>query len=202
MTTVQNATQTFDPLHNLFLAQDERPAHVEAVNLRALTPFQRALLVIDGTVTKFIEAYTMEPVAVERLSQTTITLDAPHPWLAADAGTRAISRTVLLVGEYSRTVYAYAASLILPDRVGAHVQAGLQTEGGSLGRLLLGDQVESYRDVLWYGREEIPTLPDTLAQRVGRTFLTRTYRIIAEGHPLMMITERFPLEHDFRPRHE
>nr|WP_290666744.1 chorismate pyruvate-lyase family protein [Ardenticatena sp.] len=196
------STQAFDPLQNLFLAQDERPPNVEAVNLRALTPFQRALLVIDGTVTKFIEAYMMEPVSVERLSQTYTTLERAYPWLAAQAGTRIISRTVLLVGDYSRTVYAYAASLILPSRVGQHVEEGLHTDHGSLGRLLLGDQVESYRDVLWYGRERIASLPESLATRIGHTFLTRTYRIIADGHPLMMITERFPLEHDFRPRHE
>ena len=63
------------------------PAGVSGVNLRALTPFQRALLVIDGTVTKFIEAYVMEPVKVRILGNDWHRLSAGHTWLEADAGT-------------------------------------------------------------------------------------------------------------------
>jgi hypothetical protein len=50
--------ETFTPMSDLFVAQFTRPKHLEQINLRSLTPFQRALLVLDGTVTKFIEAYT------------------------------------------------------------------------------------------------------------------------------------------------
>ena len=59
----------FDPMNDLLTAQSSRPSHLRRVNLRTLTPFQRALMVIDGTVTKYIEAYMMEPVNVIRLGQ-------------------------------------------------------------------------------------------------------------------------------------
>ena len=38
-------TDVFDPLSDLFVAQSARPAEVHTINLRTLTPFQRALLV-------------------------------------------------------------------------------------------------------------------------------------------------------------
>ncbi len=44
----------FSPLNELLTAQAAKPAGLSAVNLRVLSPFQRSLLVIDGTVTKFI----------------------------------------------------------------------------------------------------------------------------------------------------
>ena len=40
--------EPFDPLSDLFVAQFAKPAQLGGVNLRALTPFHRALLVIDG----------------------------------------------------------------------------------------------------------------------------------------------------------
>ena len=43
----------YDPLIDLPMAQAARPAELGPVNLRTLTPFQRALLVIDGTVRGF-----------------------------------------------------------------------------------------------------------------------------------------------------
>ena len=43
----------FDPGSDLFVAQFDRPADLQPVNMRALSPFHRALLVIDGTVTNF-----------------------------------------------------------------------------------------------------------------------------------------------------
>ncbi len=89
-------TAGFDPAAEVFVAQFARPETLQPVNFRALSPFYRSLLVIDGTVTKFIEAFTMEPVVVERLSQEELVLPADHEWLEAPAGTRVIAREVLL----------------------------------------------------------------------------------------------------------
>ena len=49
-------------MKDLFIAQCAKPLDLEEINLSQLTPFQRALLVTDGTVTRFIEAYTFSPV--------------------------------------------------------------------------------------------------------------------------------------------
>lgn len=44
---------SFDPFADLMVMQAARPPHWQPIDLRTLTPFQRALVSIDGTVTKF-----------------------------------------------------------------------------------------------------------------------------------------------------
>src|SRR3970040_1519025 len=121
----------FDPLSDLFVAQFAKPPDLGIVNLRALTPFQRALLVIDGTVTKFIEAYTMEPVTVRIISHEQRRLSADHTWLEAEAGTTVLARDVVLEGKYSGVLHAHALSLVLPERLPADalIKVGAQPRG-------------------------------------------------------------------------
>ena len=56
---------------------------LQPINMRALSPFHRALLVIDGTVTTFLEAYTLEPIEVVKIGQAVQELAAESPWLDA-----------------------------------------------------------------------------------------------------------------------
>src|SRR3990172_4462473 len=95
----------FDPLSDLFVAQFAKPPDLGIVNLRALTPFQRALLVIDGTVTKFIEAYTMEPVTVRIISHEQRRLSAENAWLEAEAGTPRFAPGRVFQGKYFPVVH-------------------------------------------------------------------------------------------------
>ncbi len=183
----------FDPLGDLLVAQERRPQHLTTVNLRTLSPFQRALLVIDGTVTKFIEAYTMEPVQVALLGENTRELEADHPWLEVPRGTRVIAREVLLLGKQSRVFHAYAASLLVVDRLPARVREDLKVNPGGIGRVLLDHQLETRREVLWYGRERMDVLPAEVEPLSDGRFLSRTYRVIS-GKPMMMINEKFPLD--------
>lgn len=182
----------FDPMSELFVAQFARPVGLEPVNLRALTPFQRALLVIDGTVTKFIEAYTLEPVEVVRLSQVHRSLSIDHSWLEARAGTEVIARQVILRGEYSHTFYAYAVSLIVQERLPEQMKQNFEEEEGGIGRILLHWGAETRRDILWYGKERIDELPEDIQRISDGEFISRTYRIVAGGTPVMLINERFP----------
>jgi chorismate-pyruvate lyase len=191
----------FDPLRELFVAQSARPAHLGEINLRTLTPFQRSLMVIDGTVTKFIEAYTMEPVEIIRLGQEKRRLPTDHAWLEAPQGARVIARQVLLRGKYSYTIYAYAVSLVMPDRLQEITKQGLEIEGEGLGRMLLNNQTETYREILWYGKEQVNGLPDSIRRLTNNEFISRTYRIIADGCPIMLINEKFPSGGDRLPSH-
>lgn len=190
----------FDPMADLFVAQSYRPAELEDINLRTLTPFQRALLTIDGTVTKFIEAFTMEPIDVIRLAQSVRPLEADHSWLEAAESTPVIRRQVLLQGRYSGVAYAYAASLILPDRISDDMRERLQSDGESLGRILLSGMVETRREILWYGREPAADVPEPVRDLLGDDYLiSRTYRIIQSDRVLMMINEKFPGRSDHLP---
>ena len=192
--------ELFDPLSDLFVAQFARPADLMPVNLRALSPFQRSLLVIDGTVTKFLEAFTLQPVDVNLVSQETRTLTKAHEWLETAANSKVIAREVVLRGRYDRAFHAYAASLLVVERLPESIQQGLATNPGGLGRILLDGKLETRREVLWYGRQraERPRVSDLSDRQV----LTRTYRIISSGLPVMLINEQFPIPDDLLPSHE
>lgn len=186
--------EPFDPLSGLFVAQAHRPDELRPINLRALSPPQRALLVIDGTVTKFLEAYTMERIEVVGLGQTVDTLEDDNPWLDYPRGSKVLFREVLLRGAWSRTPFAYAVSEIAVERLPEEAQRKILDGAEGLGRILLSAQLETRREVLWCGRATLDELPAAIHQLEGRDFIVRTYRIIAGEQPLMVITEKFPAE--------
>jgi chorismate-pyruvate lyase len=157
--------------------------------------------VIDGTVTKFIEAYTLEPVEIVRLAQETRRLAAEHAWLETAAGIEVAVRQVLLQGRYSHTFHAYAASLVVLERLPEAVRRFLDVEGQGLGRILNDQSMETRREILWYGRETAKELPEEVRRRADGEFVSRSYRIIAGGRPLMLIHEKFPAVMDKSPAH-
>jgi chorismate-pyruvate lyase len=119
-----------------------------------------------------------------------------HVWLEAPKGTQAIFRQVLIqsAGLKSASVlYAYATSVIVISRLPEMVREGLDSEAGGLGMLLLHSQLETRRDLLWYGMERVSDLPSQIAHLSGQLFISRTYRIVSGGKPMMLINERFPL---------
>ncbi len=191
----------FDSLNELFVAQASKPKHLTDINLRALKPFQRALLVIDGTVTKFIEAYKMEPIEVVRIAQQRQLLPTDHLWLEAPGGTEVVARQVMLRGEYSQRIYAYAVSLIVPERLKAGLTEELDLDGEGVGRILLNSRMEQFREILWYGKERLGDLPEAISHLRGLEFVSRTYRIIVEGRPAILISEKFPADEDGLPSH-
>ncbi len=187
---------TSKQMRDLFVAQFAKPAYLDAIDLRTLTPFQRALLVIDGTVTQFIEAYTMEPVEIVRLNQETQRLSTDHVWLEAPEGTAVIARQVLLQGK--STLYVYAMSLIVSDRLPEVIKQGLEVDDEGLGDLLRRSRVETRRELLWYGLEHARELPPAIGHLADEMFISRMYRIIADGQPMMLINEKFPFDESAR----
>jgi chorismate-pyruvate lyase len=187
------APAAFDPTAGAFVAQAERPAALGPVDVAALTPYQRSLLVIDGTVTRFIEAYWLEPVRVRRIAQDELRLPAGEPWLGLAAGETAIRRRVLLVGEHSGRFFAWADTLIAAARISPAVRRGLERDDGGLGRILIDTAAETRREGLWFGREAPADRPAEVAALWSGAFLARSYRVVAAGQALMQITERFPL---------
>ena len=76
-----------DPLEELFIAQFARPAELRPVNLRAISPNQRALLSIDGTVTTFAvvaDTRLAAAGAAATLASATVTVRrCVHRWYAS-----------------------------------------------------------------------------------------------------------------------
>ena len=179
-------------LPRLFIAQRHRPGHLGEIDLQALTPFERGLLVIVGLVTQFIEAHQLEAVDVEQLSQERIALEADQPWLEAAYEDRVASRSVLLTGADSGRVYVHGQALIVEERLPPGMRIALARPDLGIGRALRRERVELYGDLLWCGMErvDLPGLPS------DRAVVSRTYRFVAAGTPTMLITERFALQGD------
>ena len=185
-------------MKDLFVAQFAKPPDLEEISVSQLTPFQRALLVIDGTVTRFIEAYTFSPIEVVLLHQETQTLPTNHAWLDAENGTEVVVRQVVLQTErkddQQPTAHAYATSIIVPNRIPQIIREGLTLKGQGLGQLLQCSGLETRRDLLWWGLKRSKDLPEALLHLEGQPVLSRTYRIVADGHPIILISEQFPLD--------
>lgn len=184
-------------MKDLFVAQFARPSDLEQINLSQLTPFQRTLLVTDGTVTQFIEAYTLSTVEVVLVRQETQTLRTDHAWLDTEKGAQVVARRVILQtgqqDDQQPTVHTYATSLIVLNRIPETIREGLTLRGKGLGQLLQRSGLETRRDLLWWGLERPTDLPEALLHLEGEPFLSRTYRIVTKGQPIMLINEQFPL---------
>lgn len=173
--------------------RDDRGA---TIPLSGLSPFLRALLVTDGTVTKALEAYFWEPVVVDTLEQRFETAAQPVPWIGLAAGDACLIRDARLRGLHSGRAFAEALSLIRTELIPPDFRRRLIDREIGIGALIRDSGLESYREVLDVGLEHPG---DTLGQPVREpeadagAAVFRTYRIIIGGHPVILITECFPL---------
>jgi len=193
-----NSTNFVDTrVKNIFIAQAAKPATSREINIAQLTPFQRALIVTDGTVTRLIEAYTLAPVEVVLLHQEKQTLCTEQVWLELPAGTHVIARQVALqtpsIGNETPKIQAYATSLIVPQHLPKGILDGIESDPAGLGGILQNSGLETRRELLWCCCETARDLPEAIAHLEGEPLLGRTYRVFANKKPIMLITEKFPL---------
>jgi chorismate-pyruvate lyase len=171
--------------------------------IEALPPFLRALLVTDGTVTKMLEAFFWEPVAVDTLRQDFVITTAEVPWIEVGPGARVLVRRARLRGEDSGLHYAHAFSVIRTERIPPGFRQRLIDREIGIGALIRDSGLESYREVMEVGVDgagadtDPGTLPaDGPGERTDTAprALFRTYRIIIGRSPVILISETFPLE--------
>lgn len=157
----------------------------EPLPIEDLPPFLRALLVTDGTVTKALEAYFWEPVVVDTLRQEFIEAAAEIPWIAVAPGDQVMVREALLRGDDSNNHYARAFSVIRSELIPSSFRERLINREIGIGVLIRDSGLESFREVMEVGVEPEPA--------AGVQALFRTYRIIIDGEPVILISETFPL---------
>jgi chorismate-pyruvate lyase len=182
----------YDPLHG-FLPQEKTgaiPCH--DIVFQQMDPFLRVLLVTDGTVTKFLEAYLWEPISVERCFQEEIFLKQDEPLLGVQEGESAILRRILLRGVRTRRVYTFAESLIRIQLLEPSIQKDLLGGRLGIGELLRDRRLETYREILEFGREKAgKELARYFKIKSDDPVYYRRYRITIRGLPVILITERF-----------
>ena len=188
-----------DLLDSLFCAQRQRPALYQTIDISQLAPHLRALLVIDGTVIRFLAAYHYQAIHARCLMQTSEHLPHSHQWLLTPKQTPVMQREVLLEGKDSPyTVFAHAQSTIALDRLTPQQQHMLQHKTTSIGQILQKGP-PSFRELLWYGFLALESaqelrVPPQLLSKAPHGLVSRSYRVAAEEHWLMHITEHFPLQ--------
>ncbi len=159
-----------------------------AILIHSLPPFLRVLLTTDGTVTKSIESFFWEPLTVVNLGQKYIWLSQPAPVINKKEGERVLQRRVKLKGKHTLDEYVFAESLICTQYLSDNMRLDLEEGRVGIGELLRECGLETYREIISVGYDE---------QGEGTMFnepnVWRTYRIVMAHHPLIQITESFPL---------
>jgi len=153
----------------------------EQFHMERLPPFLRTLLVADGTVTKSLEAFFWEPVVVENLGQSLKPLSQEVFALDLPVGATVLERRVRLLGMESAREFAQAHSLIKLEALPEHLREDLQLGRIGIGELLRERGLETYREILDVGQSA--SIDDAIY---------RTYRILIQHQPAILITETFP----------
>jgi chorismate-pyruvate lyase len=177
-----------------FTAQDALPAEVEAVDLERLNPFLRGLLLLDGTVSRALEAETLHPVEVEPVEQEDC---APPEEVAAHLtlapGERCLRRRVVMrIASSAPSVWA--ESFVVPERLPEAFLSALTGNSQGIGGSLQQLKLESARELLWFGRSSAPPWPAPAG--VPAATVRRAYLILTGGRPALLITEDFAVQED------
>ncbi len=173
------------------------------LNLETLPSFLRTLLVMDGTVTKSLEAWFWEPVNIIAKYNDKVTLNEVVAGLEACIGDTVLHREVSLCGETSKTIFATAKSIVslqeLPDDIGKSLIKG----DIGIGELLRDKELETYRDIF-----DINYYPENSSHKenfdeLEGDIVSRSYRIWVNGKPAIIVSEFFPISlYKSRPLHE
>jgi chorismate-pyruvate lyase len=183
-----------DLVHRHFLLQDQRPEHVEAVEIASLDPFLRSLLFTDGTVTRALAVQTLAPVAVERVDQVEVLVPAAiGAQLETDPGETSIRRRVRIGIGAPVTPVLWAESFLVPDRLPPGFVGLLDSAPDGIGQSLQRIALESYRELLWFGFDAAPEWAEA-GPAASRRTIRRLYRVLSERQASILISESFAVE--------
>ncbi len=190
----------YDPLRGFLPQEMAGIIPLNDIAFQEMDPFLRVLLVTDGTVTKFLEAYLWEPISVERSLQQETFLKQDEPLLGLKKGESVILRRILLRGARTGKAYTFAESLIRIQLLEPSIQKDLLEGRLGVGELLRDRRLETYREILEFGREKAgEELALHFKIKSSDPVYYRRYRITIKGSPVILITERF-FEGHFRLR--
>jgi chorismate-pyruvate lyase len=169
----------------------------ESLNYVHITPstlstFQRILLTTDGTVTDILEAYLFEQIRVIKLSEQLVLLDEELPLMNLKVGTEVIVRKVLLQGKISRKNAIYAESIVVPENLEEKFRKTLLETKRPIGKIWFEQKVETFKEILDSKKELAGDLANHFNIESSDEMLSRTYRVVTSGKPVMTITEKFP----------
>jgi chorismate-pyruvate lyase len=157
-----------------------------------LGPFQKILLITDGTLTNLLEAFLNEPIGVVKLSEKIVSITTDILPLEIKAGTEVLERQILLCGKTSRRNWLYADSIIVLERVEEKFREKLIESHTPIGKLWVKHKTETFKEIVTYAREQAGNLANYFDIEREDKLLSRTYRVFSNRQPVMTITEKFP----------
>lgn len=173
-----------------FVLQDDRPGHLREVDLAELDPVLRCLLFTDGTVTRTLEVQALSKISVEVVSQAEgPALERNARCLEVPDGMEAVCRRVA-IGAADGAPVMWAESHIIPSRLPRGFIDVLGKASDGIGESLQQVQLESWRDMLWFGLDTLPAWSQVERQPES-VALTRLYRVITNYRPALLISESF-----------
>jgi chorismate-pyruvate lyase len=166
----------------------------ERCDLSKLPAFLRTLLVMDGTVTKALEAWFWEPVKVVALHNDSTKLRKSVLGLEAEEGDNILQREVTLKGENTNRIFACARSTVLLKCLPKDIGEALETGKIGIGELFREKGLETYREIINIDYFPNPNNDDLLLSHLKDEIIARTYQIWVNGSPAIIVTEYFPVE--------
>jgi chorismate-pyruvate lyase len=157
-----------------------------------LSPILRVLLVIDGTVTRTLEAYFGEAIAVDVLVHVETTSERAYPQIDIAAGDHILHRYVRLLGKITGRVYAVAESVAALEHISEQMRRQLVQEHKGIGELLREGRLETYRDLLTANLTAAGGWAEDLQIAADAGVVMRDYRIYQGGRAVLLIREIFP----------
>ena len=156
---------------------------------------QRLMLFTDGRITDIVQAYSGETVEAIKLSQELISLEQPLPALKLIGKEKVVNRSIVLQGKVSKTNYLYADSVLVLNRLDRRIRDDLVFSSKPIGKLLREYKVETFREILECGIEPARSLAPYFQIEETADIIFRTYRVLIDRSPVMLITEKFPSSH-------
>ena len=159
-----------------------------------LSPMQKFLLGTDGSVTQILEAITGEQVVIKTKLQKIIAADPiTAERLGISLGDPVNYRIVEIKTAASGDVLIYAISHTPIARLSPEFKNDLMRADIPIGRIIQNHRIEARREIL-------NARASPASKEAGRIFslcnheplLSRQYRIIHKGEPLIFIEEQFP----------
>jgi chorismate-pyruvate lyase len=166
-------------------------AEGNGAGVNAVAMVQRLIFNTDATVVRILENCFDERIRTEGLAQDVTPANTVDPELELIGGEDVLRRSTLLQGFRTGRNYIYAESEIVLDRLPPGLREGLLETDEPIGRLLIRERIETFRELLRSGHALAGPRAPSLGAASSDMLPFRTYRIIVGGHPVMRITEHF-----------
>jgi len=182
----------FDPRFGFRPSADALSNDSVTSSLATLSPVLRSLLVTDGTVTKFLEAFFWEPIDVELLLHAEAESGRDYPDMGVQAKDPLLRRRVILRGRFTTSAYVFAETIIASNGFSPIFRRMLVEGRKGIGEIIREERVETYRELMAVERTCAGQWAGYLGLETTARVTVRRYNIRHSGRVVTQITEVFP----------